>query len=507
MAESRSSPSRRHAAAGVLAGGAFFAVGWLTATLIDPPAAPHAALGAAVVDLTPPWLKDFAIATFGTADKAVLFVVLGIVALALAAVTGILAGRRRPLGVGAVLALAAVCALAAASRPDTTQYAIVPTGLGAVGGIAGLLLVLGAIERDISSGPARRTFLRTATAVGATAALITVAGSALSRTRTSVQAARRSIDLPDPVDPAPPVPAAAQVDLDEMPEFVSPNDTFYRIDTALSVPQVDPHEWELRVYGLVDQEVRLSYAELADSALVEALVTLTCVSNAVGGTLAGNATWLGLPVRDVLARAGVQDSADMVLSRSADGWTASTPLEALTDDRDALLAIGMNGEPLPTEHGFPVRLVVPGLYGYVSATKWVTELKVTRFADDEGYWTPRGWAERGPIKTASRVDVPRTGATVPAGVVTLGGTAWAQQRGITRVQVQIDDGPWIDADLAADAGIDSWRQWSFTWTDATPGDHAVRCRAWDDQEPQTAERAAPAPDGASGYHVVSLKVE
>ncbi len=217
------------------------------------------------------------------------------------------------------------------------------------------------------------------------------------------------------------MPADAQSPVAGVVDVVTSNRDFYRIDTAFTVPQVDPGSWRLRVHGLVDREVTMTFDDLLAADLVEAYVTLTCVSNTIGGDLAGNAKWLGLPVREVLAKAGPQAGADMVLSRSADGFTASTPIEALTDDRDALLAVGMNGDPLPAEHGFPVRMVVPGLYGYVSATKWVVDLEVTRFADAQAYWTARGWSAKGPIKTASRIEVPRTGASVPAGPVDVGG--------------------------------------------------------------------------------------
>ena len=291
-----------------------------------------------------------------------------------------------------------------------------------------------------------------------------------------------------------------------MVPFVTPNVNFYRIDTALLVPQVDVGTWSLRVHGLVEEEVVVTFQDLLDAQLVESWVTLTCVSNEIGGTLAGNAKWLGLPVRDVLARARPTADADMVLSTSADGFTASTPLGALTDDRDSLLAIGMNGEPLPVDHGFPVRLVVPGLYGYVSATKWVVDLEVTRFADRRAYWTNRGWSEKGPIKTASRIEVPRTGASVAAGRVAVGGTAWAQHRGITAVEVRVDDGDWAPATLATEASVDTWRQWSYLW-DATPGEHTLTVRATDATDSvQTSDLADPVPDGATGWHSVDVQV-
>ena len=497
--------ARAAALAGLIAGGVFFLVGWAVAALVDPPAAPHAALGSAVVDLTPTWLKDFAISTFGTADKLALAVSLVLVSAALAAGSGVLAARRSTLGMVAVGLLAAVCALAAVTRAGSTGWAVLPSVLGAVAGLSILHLLLRRVG-TAGDGLDRRRFLAAVGGVAAGSALVASAGGLLTRARNNTETVRAEVVLPEPTDPAAPLPAGAQVDVAEMPPFVTPNEDFYRIDTAFVLPQVDPQQWQLRVHGLVEREVVISFEELLDSALVEAHVTLTCVSNTVGGDLVGNATWLGLPVRDVLSRAGVQTDADMVLSRSADGFTASTPLAALTDDRQALLAVAMNGEPLPVEHGFPVRMVVPGLYGYVSATKWVTELKVTRFADDQGYWTGRGWDARGPIKTACRIDVPRSGAAPPAGAVTVAGTAWAQHRGIDRVQVQLDDGRWLDADLAPTPGVDTWRQWSLTLPEVPAGRHAVRCRAWDPTGVQTAETAPPAPNGASGYHVISLDV-
>jgi DMSO/TMAO reductase YedYZ molybdopterin-dependent catalytic subunit len=258
---------------------------------------------------------------------------------------------------------------------------------------------------------------------------------------------------------------------------------------------------------MVEEEFTLTFDELLGMDLVETWLTLTCVSNPVGGDLVGNAKWLGYPLRKVLERARPVDGADMVLSTSIDGFSASTPLAVLTDDRHALLAVGMNGEPLPLEHGYPVRMVVPGLYGFVSATKWVVDLEVTRFADKKAYWTTRGWSDHGPIKIGSRVDVPRAFARVPAGTVAIGGTAWAQQRGISGVQDRLDDGEWRDAELAAEATVDTWRQWSYQWEGAKEGTHAVTVRAIDgDGQPQTEERADPVPNGASGWQRVQFTV-
>jgi DMSO/TMAO reductase YedYZ molybdopterin-dependent catalytic subunit len=304
---------------------------------------------------------------------------------------------------------------------------------------------------------------------------------------------------------AAPVPASANLPVQGITPYVTANDSFYRIDTALQVPIVDPAKWQLTITGMVENEVALSFDELLALPLVEHYVTLTCVSNEVGGNLAGNARWLGYPVRELLARAKPRPGADMVLSRSVDGFTASTPLSALTDpDRLAIIAVGMNGEPLPAQHGFPARMVVPGLYGYVSATKWVTSLKVTTFAADHGYWTPLGWSSHGPIKLASRIDTPVQSAK--AGRVAVAGVAWAQHTGIGKVEVKVDNGPWRTARLAGTTGPDTWRQWIWEW-DATPGRHDLTVRAVDaDGRLQIARQAPPAPNGATGYHTVSVDV-
>jgi DMSO/TMAO reductase YedYZ molybdopterin-dependent catalytic subunit len=288
--------------------------------------------------------------------------------------------------------------------------------------------------------------------------------------------------------------------------YVTPNSDFYRIDTALSVPVIDPDKWSLRIHGMVQNELQISFAELTALPLEEHVATLTCVSNEVGGDLIGNALWLGYPIRLLLARAKPLPGADMVLSRSEDDFTAGTPLEALTDpDRQSLLAVGMNGQPLPLAHGFPVRMVVPGLYGYVSATKWVVDLKVTSFAEDQGYWTPRGWSAKGPIKLASRIDTPGRD-TVDPGPIVVAGVAWCQHVGVDKVEVRVDQGPWQPAQLADTTGPDTWRQWKLDWT-ATSGSHTLSVRATDAQGyAQIEAEAPPAPDGSTGYHTVDVTV-
>jgi DMSO/TMAO reductase YedYZ molybdopterin-dependent catalytic subunit len=358
---------------------------------------------------------------------------------------------------------------------------------------------------DRPADPARRSFLVGTTVAAVLAAAAAVGGRVLVGAANRVSAARTGLQLPAPATPAPAVPPGADLGLKDLSPYLTPNDDFYRIDTALQVPVIDPTTWSLRVTGMVEQEVSMTFEELLGLPLVEHVATLTCVSNEVGGNLVGNATWLGYPIRELLARAKPLSGADMVLSTSEDGFTAGTPLDVLTDPgRQCLLAVGMNGEPLPLEHGFPVRMVVPGLYGYVSATKWVVELKLTTFAQDEGYWTPLGWSARGPIKLASRIDVP--GGDVKAGTVAVAGVAWAQHTGIGGVEVQVDGGDWARADLAETAGPDTWRQWRYAW-EATPGDHQLTVRATDAAGTlQVMDVAPPAPNGASGYHTVRVTV-
>jgi DMSO/TMAO reductase YedYZ molybdopterin-dependent catalytic subunit len=351
----------------------------------------------------------------------------------------------------------------------------------------------------------RRRFLAAALATGAVAG-VGGAGSQVFASNAAA-ASRSDITLPKPTSPAPALPPGVQSPVAGVSSYLTPNDDFYRVDINLSVPNVAADSWRLRVHGMVDEEIELSYADLLAMPLVERRVTLTCVSNEVGGPYVGNATWIGVRVRDVLERAGIQAGADAVKSSSVDDFTIGTPIAALTDDRDALLAIAMNGEPLPLEHGFPVRMVVPGLYGFVSATKWLVDLEVTRFADFTAYWTERDWSAEAPIKTASRIDVPGSFQTLKADNAAFGGVAWAQTTGIEKVELQIDDGDWVEADLSTQDSLDTWRQWSYRWTEASPGAHRVTVRATDKSGyTQTSDRVSPRPDGATGWQAIDFSV-
>jgi DMSO/TMAO reductase YedYZ molybdopterin-dependent catalytic subunit len=524
------------ALAGLVAAFAALAAGELVAAMARGIPAPRDVVGDEFIDRTPRWLKDFAIEQFGTNDKVALrFGMLATIAV-LAALVGAVAVRHRWVGPAAFVASGALAAVIAVQRPTGSLSHALPPIIGTLIGAGVLLLMLDRLAPRVADGrddaatiseatlgeswPARlRADLATTdrkfemnrrrffVATGAVAAVAVVGGGAARwlAQRFDVAASRAAIMLPKVAKPAV-VPARAAVMVDGMTPFVTPNSSFYRIDTALVVPQVPADTWKLRVHGLVDRELEITYDALLERPAVERVITMTCVSNEVGGKLVGNATWLGVPIADILEEAGVRPGADQLKSTSADGWTAGTPVTTVTDGRDALLAYGMNGEPLPVEHGFPVRMIVPGVYGYVSATKWLTDLELTTFDAFDGYWAKRGWAPEGPIKVQSRIDVPKPLATVPAGTVAVAGVAYAQQRGIERVDVRVDGGPWSRARLAEEASIDTWRQWVWEW-DATPGRHTIEVRATDaDGQTQPQERVEPFPDGATGWHSVVVRV-
>ena len=406
-----------------------------------------------------------------------------------------------------------------------------PVGAGATGGVVALPVDAGATGGGtvgsladggtpgapvrpgvaVASGDAeppydqasRRRFLRGLGIVAAVAAVSGVGGRLLT-SRRAVTSARNAVALPA-AGTAPTLPA--DVHAPGAVAYVTANRDFYRIDTSLYPPQVDPATWHLRIFGRVRNPITITWDELIRRPMIQRYVTLACVSNEVGGDLISNALWLGTPVKALLDEAQPLPDADQVVQRSVDGWTCGTPTAVLRDGRDALLAIGMNGSPLPVEHGFPVRMVVPGLYGYVSACKWIYEIELTRFADFDAYWVPRGWSQQAPIKTQSRIDTPRDGARRPAGDVVVAGVAWAQHRGISKVEVQVDGGPWTAATLAGTVSADTWRQWWYRWP-ATPGQHTVRVRATDATgQTQTSTPAPPDPNGATGWHAVGVSIE
>ncbi|MFD7325845.1 molybdopterin-dependent oxidoreductase [Streptomyces sp. NPDC059875] len=507
---------------GLLAAYVSLAVAELVAAAVRPEAGPVTAVGGAVIDLTPAAVKEWAIRTFGESDKAVLLLGILLILAFLAAAIGVLALRRRPAAVAGVLSFGVVGALAAAGRPDSDSATdMLPSLVGAAAGAALLYVLIGRLLAPRPSAApqraaraSRRSFLLTAGATAVAATGVAALGRALGGTRSQdAVASRTALRLPRPASAAPAVPRGAQLDVAGISPFVTPNKDFYRVDTALVVPKVDADEWRLRIRGLgVDRERFFTLPDLFRRTVIERDITLACVSNEVGGPYVGNARWLGVRLADLLREAGVRPPseggpADQLVARSVDGMTIGTPVEDVMDGRDALLAFGMNGEPLPFDHGFPVRMLVPGLYGYVSACKWIVDIELTTFDAYDAYWVRGGWADRAPVKTQSRIDTPRSLARPGAGTVMIAGVAWAQHRGIARVQVRIDDGPWHDARLAAEDTRDTWRQWVYPW-EATPGRHSLTVRATDGTgETQTERRTDPMPDGADGWHTVVVTVE
>ncbi|MEV0322556.1 sulfite oxidase [Streptomyces sp. NPDC050658] len=508
---------------GLLAGYAAIAVAELVSAAVRPESGPVIAVGGAAIDRTPSGVKDWAIREFGTSDKLVLQLGILAVLAVLAVVLGVLATRRRLVGAAGVLAFGVVGALAAVGRPDSTGIAdTLPSVVGAVVG-AGLLYWLvgrlgpdgGPVSGDSAAevGWDRRGFILAASAAAAASTGAGLVGRALNDSQgQDAVASRKGVALPAPASKAAPIPRGAALRIDGISPFVTPNADFYRVDTALVVPKVDATTWRLRIHGKgVERELTVSFDDLLKMPLIERDITLACVSNEVGGPYVGNARWIGVRLADLLERCGVRPPseggpADQLVARSVDGMTIGSPVEDVLDGRDAMLALGMNGRPLPFEHGFPVRMLVPGLYGYVSACKWIRDIELTTFDAYDSYWVKRDWARRAPIKTQSRIDTPKPFARPKAGTVVVAGVAWAQHRGIDKVEVRVDDGPWEEARLAAEDTRDTWRQWSYSWK-ATKGGHTLTVRATDGTgETQTAERTSPIPDGASGRHSVVVTV-
>lgn len=443
--------------------------------------------------------------------KVVLMILVVVVWLALAALAGQLELRRRHFSLFVILPVAVVTLLAISTQVGPGALGYVPAVLG----LAAIYLTLRLLIAELRRPPGaleplvaeRRSFLKTAGLITLGGIIVAGTGRILIQASNKVAEVRQKISLPAPANPAPTIASGTDLNVAGLSPYLNTNDSFYRIDTALQLPVIDPDTWTLQVTGMVEHELTLTYSQLLERPLTEHVTTLSCMSNQVGGALVGNAVWLGVPVRDLLAEAAPLSGATMVLSSSQDGWSAATPLSVLRDpDVAALLAVGMNGDPLPPEHGFPVRMVVPGLYGDVSATKWVTQLKVTTYQEDSGYWAQKGWASRGPVKIASRIDVP-TRSVVEPGPVIVAGVAWAPPTGVSAVQVQINDGAWHKAELAETTGPDSWRQWVYEWEADEPGDYTLTVRATDaNGRIQTSRIAPPFPSGASGLHSVLVKV-
>ena len=473
-------------------------------------------MGNWVIDNSPKPLTDFGIEVFGTNDKLALLVGITVVSVLIGAAVGVFARKRFGLATGVFVGFGVLAALAAASDPQVALgLAIIPGGAAAITSLGVLQWLYGlspAIDRaplvEVDSeevaepkGASRRAFILGATAVFGLAAIAGTTGRVLLEKAKRAVAGRFDVVLPSPAEILAEVPAAAELGVDGLVPILVPNDDFYRIDTAFAVPRVDLQEWTLSIKGRVDRPYSISYSDLLDMRMVERDVTLSCVSNSVGGDLVGNARWQGVPLSEILDRAGVQPDAEQLIGRSVDDFTVGFPVEAAFDGREALVAVGMNGEPLPFEHGFPARLVVAGLYGYVSATKWLSEIELAGWDNFDAYWVPRGWSKEAPIKTQSRVDTPTPAERVEQGSRVVAGVAWAPTRGISKVEVQLgEDAPWAEAELSEPLSINSWVQWKIPW-DPPTGRQVITCRATDGEGVLQEEMEhPPAPNGATGWH-------
>ncbi|MEP1125666.1 MAG: molybdopterin-dependent oxidoreductase [Ilumatobacter sp.] len=519
---------------GLLATAVGLAVAELIVGLVKGSASPVVPVGQEFINIAPQWLVEWGKRTFGTDQKSVLVAGAVIVVFGLGSLIGVMAVRgERGFAYGLTVAIGVLGAWAVWLRPGTTLGKLAPTVVGSIVSVAVLWWLMPRRSPDSPTGepmvgPDRRQFVQGAVAVGSVAAVTGGVGRVLQRrfaVDTDFALPGQTLDAGAGDSPADTVVPAgdvvvdratsvqgAELGVDGIVPFVVPNDDFYRIDTALVVPQVSSDSWRLSIDGLVDNPIELTFADLLARDQVERHITLSCVSNPIGGDLVGNALWQGVLLKPLLEEAGLQAGAEQLVSRSVDGWTCGSPIEAIMDGRDAMLAFGMNGEPLPAQHGFPVRIVVPGLFGYVSATKWLTDIRLTRWEDFDGYWIPRGWSKLGPVKTMARIDTPRSGASRD-GVVPIGGVAWAVNRGVSEVQVRIgrDDGEmgeWTPAELGSVPTADTWVQWVHRWdTAGLDGVYIVEVRAIDgDGEPQPEEPRAVAPDGAQGYHRIAIEI-
>lgn len=499
------------ASSGALTAGIGLGVSELTAGLIAGVPSLVEGLGDWVIDNVPTGVKDWAITVFGTNDKLVLLMSITVVTLLIGALVGMFARERFWLAVLVFASFGVVAVLAASIDPQVSPgVAVVGAGGAVIAGLATLRMLFNISEPKpvVTTDTSKRDFIVGAGAVLGVAALAGTFGRVLLERAKRAVAGRDEVALPAAAEVLPPVPEAANFEIEGLEEILVPNEDFYRIDTAISIPRVDLQEWSLSITGMVDRPYSIGFADILDMRMVERDITLSCVSNQVGGGLVGNARWLGVPLTEILDRAGVQSGAEQIVGRSVDHFTVGFPVEAAYDGRETLLAVGMNGEPLPFEHGFPARLVVAGLYGYVSATKWLSEIELTTWDGFDAYWVPRGWAKEAPIKTQSRIDTPGPSDQLAPGRHVVAGVAWAPTKGIATVEVQLGEGQqWVEAELSEPLSENAWVQWKVDWDVSTEGRHVIRCRATDgDGYTQTHELAPPAPDGATGWHTRTVVV-
>ena len=509
------------AALGMAAAAVAIGVGEVVAGLLGGTSA-VAAVGALIISLQPPGAKDLMVSLFGTNDKLALETMVFIGGVLLGALLGLLGRRDVRLVYGAFVVLGVVGIVLILQDPlEQLVVALLTVGAAVAAGIAmfswlaSMLAPAPAPTPTAARPPAqakavggasmpRRAFLVIAGTFIAVGGVLSVIGRVLG-SQVPVQPGP-PVAVPPPQQTVAPLPAGADFGIAGLTPIIVANDDFYQIDTRLGTPELDASTWSLRIHGMVKNEVTLSYAQLLAMPLIEQYVTISCVSNEVGGHLVGNAKWTGVNLNSVLAMAGVQAGATQVVGRSFDGWTSGFPTAHLSGaGKDAMIVVLMNGVPLPARHGFPARVIVPGLYGYVSATKWVTEIELTTLEAFDAYWIKLGWAKEGPILTQSRIDTPRSGQGVPNGQVQIAGIAWAPTRGIAKVEIDVDeDENWRACQLSAPLSDYTWVQWQTT-VGVSAGRHTIRVRATDGTGMvQESRSTPPAPDGARGYHTVTF---
>lgn len=479
------------------------------------------AIGDFVVDRSPGVVTKTVINALGTKDKPALILLIIVSVLSIGTLLGPASRRHFSVAIFSFLLTGIVGVIAGIRMSQDDAPILVLTVVTSVAaGVITLRVLLRSAAGKDSYGPiempsegsrgSRREFFRIAAAIGVVAAGSALVSRTLNKPRVNVEAARSAAILPT-VSRTSAVSYKSEFTVRGLSPLITPNSQFFRIDTALLLPRVDIETWRLRIGGMVDEPLELTFAELLDMPVQEEPVTLACVSNRVGEDLIGNAVWLGVPLRDLLDIVGVQRGSTQIVARSIDGFTAGFPTVVAMDGRPSMVAFGMNGEPLPVEHGFPARIIVPGLYGYVSATKWLSEIELTTMEAYDAYWIRRGWSKEAPIKTQSRIDVPRSGQSVTPGKVTIAGVAWSGDRDINSVEVQLlrhgeNDAEWKNAKMSQRLSESSWRQWVLDWV-AIPGEYRIAVRATDGNgDTQTGVRSEPFPNGATGYHAITLKV-
>jgi DMSO/TMAO reductase YedYZ molybdopterin-dependent catalytic subunit len=514
---------------GLVSAGAAVAVGELVAVGLRPTASPIIAVGNRFILLTPESVRRWAIREFGTNDKHALLTGIYVSIAVLAVLVGLLAMVRIWYGLAGIATFGAVGIYSALTAHAHRDSDAVPSAFALLAGVAVMYALHRQLNRprpeprptkrvlkgeDARQRSAlmrdRRQFLSLSAVTAAFAVVGGFAGRSLQTSRASVAKARAAITLPKPASPAPALANGTDLGKSDIP-FVTPNSQFYRIDTALSVPQIDPDKWKLRIHGRVEHEMTLTYADILARPMIERWITLCCVSNEVqspNNNLISTARFQGIRLADLLREAGVQAGADQLVSTSSDGMTIGSPTAVVMDGRDAMLAVAMNGVPLPPQHGFPVRMLVPGLYGYVSACKWIVDIEATTFAQAKPYWVAEGWIAQAPVQLESRIDTPENMSSIkPGAPITIAGVAWDQHVGVSKVEVQIDRGEWQAARLAPVPSTDTWRQWVAPWMNPTAGPHIVTVRAYDATgKVQTANATEPFPGAASGYHSIRVTV-